>query len=589
MRETDVQRTRGSADEHSQAMRISSREFNDRASDPERRADWQPRDPADFSGVLLELARVQRGFVFYEETDARRHPLADRAHRALLSELHRAGPLEITLEPDLFRLSGCPEPIAATGALAGLRQAFETHGLRKLRIEPSLTRTALVGFLDLLGRESDRFPSPEHFARTLAARDTRGLCLNDIDTRSTRPTPKLRATPPHASVSLGSNLLTRPIADDPPWSAEEPKPALEDAPLVAHSTDDRGERLRARLIELDATIDDDEYRGRVEDIVAWSEELAGEGLADECFRAMLVLADHAVGRGGRSECQARAAAASFACLATGDRLEDLIDRAIRPSEPAGSGIRAAQLLLQLGRNAVPAILDRLASEPDPERGGPLRALLLTQGETALPDLLAAIASDDEQRSRIGIRLAGEIQNPIVLPALLETLKAPELSRRLETIRALSFLPGEASKNALTQALGSDLEAIASAAGEALATTDASDALPALLDVLEASLHTHRTQLGRTLVEVLGRIGDERAVPRLSAILERRPLLRRAHWHAIQIAAIDALSILPTKEARRSIERASLHAPRPIRDRAIRVLEALRDGRPRGSLKETDAS
>ena len=561
-------------------MRNSSREFQDQASDPPdaRSAPSapSPRSGSDFSSVLLELARVQRGFLFYEETDPRRQPLADRAHRALASDLARAGTLEISLEEGRFRLAGCPESIDSHGALEGLQQAFRAHGLRTLRIDPALTRTALVGFLDLLCRGADRFPSPEHLAQTLAARDTRGLCLNGIDTRRAKQTPKLRGTPPRASVSLASNLLTPPGDEASESGCEGRKSALEDAPLEAPSADDRGERLRARLIELDATIEDREYLDRVGDIVAWSQELWHEGLADECFRAMLVLADHAVGRGGRSEAQARAAAASFASLATGDRLDDLIDRAIHPSEPAGSGVRAAQLLLQLGREAVPAILDRLASDPDPERGAPLRALLLTQGETALPDILAAIECHDEQRSRIGIRLAGEIQNPIVLPSLLATLKAPELSRRLETIRALSFLPGEASKNALTAALTSDLEAIASAASEALATADGSDSLPILLDVLEASLHTHRTQLGRTLVEVLGQIGDERAVPRLSAILERRPMLRRAHWHAIQIAAVDALAILPTKEARRSIERASLHAATPIRDRAIRVLEALRE-------------
>jgi len=564
-------------------MRNSSREFQDRASDPldapTTTSAWSQRTGADFSSVLLELTRVQRGFLFYDETDPRRNPLADRAHRALASELNRAGTLEITLDDGRFRLAGCPEAIDPHGALEGLQQAFRGHGLRKLRIDPTLTRTALVGFLDLLGRGADRFPSPEHLAQTLAARDTRGLRLNDIDTQGTKQTPKLSGTPPRASVSLASNLLTQPGDEISRSFADGRKQALEDAPLEARSADDRGERLRARLIELDATIGDVEYRDRVGDIVAWAEELWNEGLGDECFRAMLVLADHAVGRGGRSEVQARAAAASFASLATGDRLEDLIDRATHPNEPAGSGVRAAQLLLQLGRPAVPTILGRLAGDPDPERGAPLRALLLTQGETALPDILAAIESHDEQRSRIGIRLAGEIQNPIVLPSLLATLKAPELSRRLETIRALSFLPGEASKNALTAALTSDLEAIAAAATEALAASDGSDSLPVLLDVLEASLHTNRTQLGRTLVEVLGRIGDERAVPRLSAILERRPVLRRAHWHAIQIAAIDALSILPTKEARRSIERASLHGATPIRDRAIRVLETLRAQAP----------
>jgi HEAT repeat protein len=80
-----------------------------------------------------------------------------------------------------------------------------------------------------------------------------------------------------------------------------------------------------------------------------------------------------------------------------------------------------------------------------------------------------------------------------------------------------------------------------------------------------------------LIEVLGRLGDERAVPRLAAILERKPVLRRAHWHAIQLAAVDALSVLPTREARRAVERAASHAAGPVRDRARARLSATTPG------------
>jgi HEAT repeat protein len=161
---------------------------------------------------------------------------------------------------------------------------------------------------------------------------------------------------------------------------------------------------------------------------------------------------------------------------------------------------------------------------------------------------------------------------------MKVLRSSELSRRVETIRALGFLPGEESKNVLASALESNFEEIAIAATNAVATTEGSRAVPALLDVLAASLRTNRTNASRALIEVLGRLGDERAVPRLSAILERKPILRRAHQHAIQIAAIDALAILPTKEARRSIERAARLGARQVSDRARRHLDEIRKTR-----------
>ena len=72
-------------------MRNPSTESNDRVAQPldAPAADWGRRNAADFSSLLLELARAQRGYFFYSETDRRRRPLAERAHRALLSELNR--------------------------------------------------------------------------------------------------------------------------------------------------------------------------------------------------------------------------------------------------------------------------------------------------------------------------------------------------------------------------------------------------------------------------------------------------------------------------------------------------------------------
>jgi hypothetical protein len=453
---------------------------------------------------------------------------------------------------------------------------MQTHGLSRVFIDPSLTRTALHGFFDLLGQPGNRFDSPEDFARSLAARDSQGLRLNDFEHRHAEATPKLSATPPRASASLGSmlisNELEQPLED---IDSQQEKPTIDSAPLIAPAADDRGERLRARLIELDRTVEDAAYQRRASDITIWALDLWDDELVDECYRALLVLADHAVGRGGRAEAQARTAAGCFAELACGDRLGDLIRRA---TGPGSAGIRAAQLLLQLGPAVVPALVDRICEEADVDRSAPLHSLVLALGEASLPTLVAAIEGDDDRRAQIGIRLAGELQNLTILPALMNVLRTSDLPRRIETIRALSFLPGEESKNILANALESNLEEIVVAATDAVATSEGSRAVPALLDVLAASLRTNRTDASRTLVEVLGRLGDERAVPRLSAILERKPILRRGHHHAIQVAAIDALAILPTKEARRSIERASRHGTRLVRDRARMRLDEIRETR-----------
>jgi HEAT repeat protein len=534
------------------------------------------RTKTDVTSLLLELTRVLRGFSFYSETDAQRLRLLDRAFRAVSGDLSRSGAIDLQLTETGFCVAGLSETIESDAILGPLEAALRNHGLDRLCIDQSLTCNAMHGLFDLLGQPGNRFESAEDFARALGARDSQGLRLNDIDDRHTETTPKLSATPPRASASLGSVLLSsehgEPVED---IESRQEKPTLETDPLLAPAADDRGERLRARLIELDRTVEDAAYQRRSSDITIWALDLWNDGLSDECYRALLVLADHAVGRGGRPEAQARTAAACFAELASGDRLGDLIRRA---TGPGGAGIRAAQLLLQLGSGVVPALVGRICEEEDPDQSAPLHSLVLALGEASIPTLIEAIEGANDRRAQIGIRLAGELQNPAVLPALTNVLRTSDLSRRIETIRALSFLPGEESKDVLAGALESNFEEIVVAATEAVANSEGSDAVPALLDVLSASLRTNRTNASRALIEVLGRIGDERVVPRLSAILERKPMLRRAHHHAIQLAAIDALAILPTKEARRAIERAARHGARPVRNRAQMRLDEIRTPR-----------
>ncbi|MEZ4333896.1 MAG: hypothetical protein R3F35_19255 [Myxococcota bacterium] len=542
--------------------------------------------------VLLELARALRGFATCEGALTRRRALSERAFQAVSTEVLRSGPLDLTLRHRAFMLPDLPERIEARGGLAILHELLSRHAIERLRIDARLSIDALHGLLELVVRPPVPGEDVRSLLDTLEARDARGLLLNDLDQPLTRPPRALGSTPPHPSVSVTTVRVETVSTPPPDPSNPSPKPTVapcvarpdradarpESAPRTPLPLPSLGERLHARLVELEHTTDDEAYARLAGEIVSWASQLGREGLSEDCYRAMRVLADHAVGGGGRAELQARTAARRFAELASDERLEDLIDRALVSDE---SGVQAAQLLLQRRDAAVPAIFERLHALPDPLAPGPLHALIITSGEAAVPALLRGIQSRDETRSRLALRLAGELQNPALLPALAQTARHAPLACQIEAIRALCLIPGEASRQALSDALSSQLDQIAIAATQAIAAKTGIDAVPALLDVLEAHVRSTRTQLCRAVIDVLGRLGDERAVPRLAAILERRPVLRRAHWHAIQLAAVDALAVLPTREARRAVERAASHAAGPVRDRARQrlSLRADADGAP----------
>lgn len=533
------------------------------------------RSLADATSVLLELTRALRGLATTATAPARHRALAERAFQAVAAEIARAGPFELSIRGETFAVSDLADGLDARGGLAELRRALTQHAIERLRLDTKLTADALQGFLELLLRPPAAERDVRAFVRTLAARDARGLRLNDLEELADTLPRALTATPPHPSLSVTTPLVTTATLatpQAPPEAVDAPERAPRFAPpaTTPATGDARGARLSARLVELEHTLEDEPYAQRAAEIVFWARQIWQDGLREDVYRVMETLADHAVGWGGRAESQARIAASCFAELATGERLEDLIDRALASDE---SGVRAAQLLLQRRDAAVPLVVDRICALPDPFLATPLHALVLTSGEAAVPTLLQGIGGRDDDRARVCLRLAGALQSTALLPTLAGTARAGSLGRQLEAIRALCLLPGEAAHQALAEALSSQLDQIAIAATQAIADNDGIDAVPALLDVLENHVRGSRTQLCRALIEVLGRLGDERAVPRLAAILERKPVLRRAHWHAIQLAAVDALSVLPTREARRAIERAASHAAAPVRDRALARLSA----------------
>ncbi len=98
------------------------------------------------SACSSSLAHSEASF-FYGETHARRRPIAERAHRAICSELRRAGTIALVRDAagPRFLLPNDVPPIEATGALLDFEKALRRHGVKQLRLDPLLTETAVAG------------------------------------------------------------------------------------------------------------------------------------------------------------------------------------------------------------------------------------------------------------------------------------------------------------------------------------------------------------------------------------------------------------------------------------------------------------
>ena len=540
------------------------------------------RTNADLTSLLVELGRALRGLSFYDEADAARGGLVDRAWLALDGEIRRAGPLELWRDDAGFRATGIRDCIPLDH-IEDLGEALARHGVDRVAFYEELRRESLRAFLELLGRPAAAIRQCGGIARALASRCDAGIVVDGADTEENAPpaqrlgaTPALPATP-----TLGSSLLTRTqglVATATTGDPSQKKPSIDEAPLEARAPDETSERLLVRLIELDRCTDDEAYAFLGARVVEWARELFESGRKDECHRALLVLSGHAVGEGGRSGLQAKTAGRLSRELATGEPLAALLDRAC--SSDTTVGVRATQVLLQLGGHAIPDLFERLfASDPVSETRAQLTAAMIAVGESSVPFVGHLIRDPDDARSVLAIQLAGELQNRALVPALVAALEGDREGLRREAARSLAHLGGDDAVHALVNALSSAREDLPEIAAHCLgALADPRGAQP-LLAALERALRKQDDRRAREMIRALGQLGHERAVPKLVALLERRTILRRKALRELQLTALGALDRLPGREAHRAIERSTRHRDPAVRERASQLMASHADDAP----------
>ncbi len=555
--------------------------------------EWGERNATDVTSLLVELSRVLRGVGFHEEGDPARVDLLDRAYLAMHVELERAGPLQIRVASDRFHIEGLPDEIGP-GVMNDLANALVQRGVERLALTPDVSREAAHALIDLLDRDPHKLEQGGGFERALAARCDTGILINDRGHQGRGAGRSLGSTPALATASLGSSLLapTRSLLGCPSSTdeaGEQSKPTLEEGPLEAPASEERGERLLFRLIELDRCADDDAYAELAGHIVDWATEVFDHGLADECYRATLVLADHAVGEGGRSGVQARRASEACARLVDGERLDDLIDRAC--SMQTARSIRATQVLLLLGgAHVVPSIFERLLLEEDAERAAQLTAIIITLGEGSSQTLETCMAGSNERHARLAARLAGELQSPGMVPALVHALDSQWTGLRREAARALVHIGGDDAADALIGALSSERTGLAEEAALCLGHMGCERAVDPMMTALDRALRLGTTIRARELIRALGLLGNDRAVPHLIGLVERRALLRRREWREVKLAALSSLDQLGGEGARLALERIARCRDDQLRVRAQRLLAtgaSADPGQPQSARNEAE--
>ncbi len=538
--------------------------------------DWGERTAADLASLLVELSRVAKAASYYGVGDPTTTNFAERASRAWRADLARAGPLELEVVADGFRVQGLPESVG-TDHLDAVARALAEVGVQRIRFTEVLSAASLSTFAAALGQlDSGERPSSQ-----LGIEVDGEICFDLDGGPDEAGTEELQLSADSLGGSLLSATRSRPPAapQTAPGPREEDKPDPELRPLASPPTDADGARLVQGLQELDRCGDDDAYISLARQVASATRAISDEGRDEDANRVMLVLADHSVGEGGRSGVQLRIARATLLELASGERLTGLIDRAC--SRDTSASVRAAQVLLTLGAHAVPALLERLEAERDNERAGQLTGLLIALGDATVPALTAAIGSGTGHRARLAIQLAGDLQCPALAQPLRDLLCAKEGHLHREAARALVEMGNSAALRILLEALESRYDRTAEVAAFSLGTLASPRSLSALVRRLERATQDRRWSLVREILLALAQFhqGDRATARALCAWIQRGgPPWRRPDL-GLKLEAVTTLGQLGgdhTTEALREIAGGKL-SPR-LCERARRILDRRGDGR-----------
>jgi HEAT repeat protein len=555
------------------------------------------RSASDLATLLVELGRVVKGRAFYEPGDPKLTSLFRRGFRAWQGDLKRHGALELEVGPTGF-WSSLPRFAITRRELGGLAAECCARGLRRVRFEVDIDAEALAAFVELLASDRTVIDANGGFERALYARVPAGIVVNGAPPKLEAKKPKpVKEVPVECDTAAPTpervEKVEIPLPARDPGPSEAPDPASDGAragepretptapqpcqnegenePLPERAIPDaHGSELVDLLQEMDDCEDPAKYAEIAGQLVSIAERVSEEGRLNDSYRVILELARHAGDDAKRPARQAELAAESFSSLAKGIRLEDLIDRACAPG--ALASVRATQVLLQLGEEVVPALLEAAEQEPDTGRRGRLHGILIAMGEKTLPTLLEAMEDCELGRARSAIRIAGESQNPGAVSRLAEILVGENPVLREEASKALVRIGDPSAIEVLISVLNSDIDGLPALAADCLATSASPHAVDPLLHAMREAIQSRQTECAREAIRALGRLARPEATGALAELLLSKSILNRRRLRELKVAAASALGRIPGDEAVGALAQAARSRDGQLRHTAQTALD-----------------
>jgi len=489
----------------------------------------------EIAPLVLELARALRA----RRVHPSGHPVVTGALERGAAILRAIGSdSEVALEVSDSSISRRGGAALTCPGVAELATELRARSVSSLCLDARAQRDDLSHLLELLSRAPEEILNAGGARKILASANAKGVELAAPEPKPPQPKPAPKPEPKLEAIEPAS-YLTQHISD-----------------------------LVKQLAELERSDDVGSYNLLANKIEVSVDALIRAKRCIDGYRAAVVFCRHATDKEVRSDAIRREAADRLRRMACNEAmLEAIIEQACSASGLAS--VQATQVLIAIGVPAVSALLSHCAETKDASRERAAQTLI-AMGDDAVAAVVDELKSGVSDRARRAARLLGEMQNPRAVESLVDALRAPDVGLGREAARALARIGNDAAVAALVAGLRLAPQVAETCAGclGGLRHSSAARALGDLLD-LERDVPDG---LRREAMRGLGKLGGSEALARLKRVLDHAPMLSKARYRALRIAAAQAIAQIGGPAA---IQALQPHANRGDTDVRQACQEALR--------------
>ncbi len=272
------------------------------------------------------------------------------------------------------------------------------------------------------------------------------------------------------------------------------------------------------------------------------------------YREMLALGELALTRTETPEWKAQAVRDLLFRIASPGNMATLTDLLHNPDTQI-SRSQLHSLLALLGRPAAAHLTMCLEMEENAGRRANLVDALRAIGRNAVPALKEALASPNPSHVRNALLLLGEIGHKPAFPDVALALEHRDLPVRRAAVAAVAVLgEGSQAAQALSAALGRSEPGLQLEILAVLSDLKDAVSVPAVAELLHSAKGSteESTRIRLRALETLGIIGSPEAIPPLQDIFRKKGILGGRESTALRLAAAKSLAAINTREAREAI-------------------------------------